>query len=123
MDSVPNGHGNVCSLEAHSLAPVADDMISSYPCGPCILSILPNNSAGHYKKATTVALQLALANCGYVAGIARCRRSFSRNLFLVVSGFVATFVYDSSQAPTYIRGHSIVLGFVCVAWLAMFCNV
>lgn len=38
----------------------------SYPCGPCILSILPNNNAGHYKKATTVALQLALSNCGYV---------------------------------------------------------
>ncbi|KAM5540381.1 hypothetical protein V8D89_005839 [Ganoderma adspersum] len=73
-----------------------------YPCGPCILSILPNNSAGHYKKATTVALQLAVANCG---------------------GFVATFIYDSSQAPTYIRGHSITLGFVCLAWLAMFCNM
>nr|VWO95190.1 Ras GTPase activator [Ganoderma boninense] len=73
-----------------------------YPCGPCILSILPNNSAGHFKKATTVALQLAVANCG---------------------GFVATFIYDSSQAPTYIRGHSITLGFVCLAWVAMFCNV
>ncbi|KAI1789554.1 MFS general substrate transporter [Ganoderma leucocontextum] len=73
-----------------------------YPCGPCILSILPNNSAGHYKKATTVALQLALANCG---------------------GFVATFIYDSSQAPTYIRGHSVTLGFVCLAWIAMLCNV
>ncbi|KAI0638046.1 MFS general substrate transporter [Trametes polyzona] len=73
-----------------------------YPCGPCILSILPNNSAGHYKKATTVALQLALANCG---------------------GFVATFTYDSSQAPTYIRGHSITLAFVVVAWVAMLCNV
>ncbi|KAL1944179.1 hypothetical protein VTO73DRAFT_3364 [Trametes versicolor] len=73
-----------------------------YPCGPCILSILPNNSAGHYKKATAVALQLAVANCG---------------------GFVATFTYDSSQAPTYIRGHSITLAFVVVAWLAMLCNV
>ncbi|KAI0774142.1 MFS general substrate transporter [Fomes fomentarius] len=73
-----------------------------YPCGPCILSILPNNNAGHYKKATTVALQLAVANCG---------------------GFVATFIYDSSQAPTYIRGHSITLGCVCLAWVAMFCNV
>ncbi|KAJ8455309.1 hypothetical protein ONZ51_g12519 [Trametes cubensis] len=73
-----------------------------YPCGPCILSILPNNSAGHYKKATTVALQLALSNCG---------------------GFVATFTYDSSQAPTYIRGHSITLAFVAVAWVAMCCNV
>ncbi|KAI0723159.1 MFS general substrate transporter [Earliella scabrosa] len=73
-----------------------------YPCGPCILSILPNNSAGHYKKATTIALQLAISNCG---------------------GFIATFTYDSSQAPTYIRGHSITLGFVCMAWIAMFCNV
>ncbi|KAI0650303.1 MFS general substrate transporter [Trametes meyenii] len=73
-----------------------------YPCGPCILSILPNNSAGHYKKATTVALQLALANCG---------------------GFIATFSYDSSQAPTYIRGHTITLAFVALAWVAMFCNV
>ncbi|KAF7793683.1 hypothetical protein EIP86_004798 [Pleurotus ostreatoroseus] len=35
-----------------------------YPCGPCILSILPNNCAGHYKKATAVALQLAISNCG-----------------------------------------------------------
>lgn len=37
-----------------------------YPCGPCILSILPNNCAGHYKKATAVALQLAISNCGWV---------------------------------------------------------
>ncbi|KAI9066787.1 MFS general substrate transporter [Trametes sanguinea] len=73
-----------------------------YPCGPCILSILPNNSAGHYKKATTVALQLAVSNCG---------------------GFIATFTYDSSQAPTYIRGHSITVAFVAMAWVAMFCNV
>lgn len=43
-----------------------------YPCGPCILSILPNNTAGHYKRATTIALQLAIANCG---------------------GFAATFAY------------------------------
>ncbi|KAF4574635.1 hypothetical protein EYR36_005983 [Pleurotus pulmonarius] len=36
-----------------------------YPSAPCILSILPNNSSGHYKKATTTALQLAIANTGY----------------------------------------------------------
>ncbi|KAF9009084.1 MFS transporter [Cyathus striatus] len=33
-----------------------------YPSAPCILSILPNNSSGHFKKATTTALQLAVAN-------------------------------------------------------------
>lgn len=73
-----------------------------YPCGPCILSILPNNCAGHYKKATAVALQLAIANCG---------------------GFVATFVYTSDQAPEYKTGHSIVLAFVVAAWVFVALNV
>ncbi|KAI0368132.1 MFS general substrate transporter [Pilatotrama ljubarskyi] len=98
--------GYILAIAAHTNAQryVAVFLMATgiYPCGPCMLSILPNNSAGHYKKATAVALQLAVANCG---------------------GFVATFTYDSTQAPTYIRGHSITLAFVVVAWVAMFCNV
>lgn len=35
-----------------------------YASVPCILVWLSNNSAGHYKRATTSALQLAIANCG-----------------------------------------------------------
>ena len=36
---------------------------------PCILGWISNNSAGHYKRATSTALQLAIANCGgFVAG-------------------------------------------------------
>ncbi|PAV20477.1 MFS general substrate transporter [Pyrrhoderma noxium] len=73
-----------------------------YPSGPCILSILPNNSSGHYKKATTTALQLMIANTG---------------------GFVATFAYTADQAPRYIRGHSISLAFVCLAWVLVAANV
>ncbi|KAG7085620.1 hypothetical protein E1B28_003169 [Marasmius oreades] len=73
-----------------------------YPSGPSILSILPNNSSGHYKKATTTALQLAVANCG---------------------GFVATFAYTRDQAPRYIKGHSIALGFLTLAWLLILINV
>ncbi|KAI0796794.1 MFS general substrate transporter [Abortiporus biennis] len=73
-----------------------------YPCGPCILSILPNNNAGLYKKATAVALQLAIANCG---------------------GFVATFSYTADQQPEYKRGHSITLAFVAMAWVFMAANV
>ncbi|KAI0702850.1 MFS general substrate transporter [Cytidiella melzeri] len=73
-----------------------------YPCGPCILSILPNNTAGHYKRATTIALQLAIANCG---------------------GFVATFAYTPDQAPAYKTGHSIALAFVCLAWVFVGLNV
>ncbi|KZV72119.1 MFS general substrate transporter [Peniophora sp. CONT] len=73
-----------------------------YPSAPCILSIIPNNTSGHYKKATCVALQLAIANCG---------------------GFVATFAYTSDQAPSFQKGHSIVLGFVVLAWVFTAINV
>ncbi|KAJ3741154.1 MFS transporter [Lentinula detonsa] len=73
-----------------------------YPSGPSILSILPNNSNGHYKRATTTALQLAIANCG---------------------GFVATFAYTPDQAPRYIRGHTISLCFLILAWVLIVANV
>lgn len=35
-----------------------------YSSVPCILGWNSNNSAGHYKRATTSAMQLAIANCG-----------------------------------------------------------
>lgn len=35
-----------------------------YASVPCILVWMSNNSAGHYKRATTSALQLAIANAG-----------------------------------------------------------
>ncbi|KAJ4478051.1 MFS transporter [Lentinula aciculospora] len=73
-----------------------------YSSGPSILSILPNNSNGHYKRATTTALQLAVANCG---------------------GFVATFAYTPDQAPKYIRGHTISLCFLILAWILIAANV
>lgn len=73
-----------------------------YPCGPCILALISNNSSGHYKRATTGALQLMLGNCG---------------------GFIATFTYTSDQAPKYIRGHSITLAFVTLSWILVACNV
>ncbi|KAA1466484.1 MFS transporter [Dentipellis sp. KUC8613] len=73
-----------------------------YPSSPCILSIMPNNTSGHFKKATASGLSLAIANTG---------------------GFVATFIYTQDQAPRYVRGHSIVLGFVCMAWIFTAANV
>ncbi|KZT24522.1 MFS transporter [Neolentinus lepideus HHB14362 ss-1] len=73
-----------------------------YPSAPCILSILPNNCGGHYKRATVTALQLAIANTG---------------------GFIATFAYTSDEAPKYIRGHSIALAFTIFAWLLIAFNI
>ncbi|KAJ7433827.1 MFS general substrate transporter [Mycena galericulata] len=73
-----------------------------YPSAPAILSILPNNGSGYYKRATTTGLQLCVANAG---------------------GFIATNIYTTDQAPTYKRGHSIVLGFLLLAWALTAVNV
>ncbi|KAL1707554.1 major facilitator superfamily domain-containing protein [Schizophyllum commune] len=66
------------------------------------MSILPNNTSGHYKKATTTAMQLAIANA---------------------AGFLATFVYTEDQKPKYIKGHTIALTFVALAWVLIAANV
>jgi len=98
--------GYILAIKAHTdtgrYAAVFLMAAGVYPSGPCILSILPNNSSGHYKKATTTALQLGIANTG---------------------GFIATFIYTSDQAPRYIRGHTIALAFVCMTWVMIAANV
>ncbi|KAJ5392417.1 hypothetical protein N7509_007907 [Penicillium cosmopolitanum] len=73
-----------------------------YASVPCILVWMSNNSAGHYKRATTSALQLAIANCG---------------------GFVATFNYPAKDKPLYHRGHTIILGLLVFAWFMILFNV
>ncbi|KAM0751485.1 retrograde regulation protein 2 [Meredithblackwellia eburnea MCA 4105] len=73
-----------------------------YPSVPPVLVWLSNNSAPHFKRATAAALQLSIANCG---------------------GFVATFIYPSSQGPAYIEGHTIILGLLCGAWVLVALNV
>ncbi|KAK4452204.1 major facilitator superfamily domain-containing protein [Podospora aff. communis PSN243] len=76
--------------------------IGMYSSVPCVLVWNSNNSAGHYKRATTSALQLAIANCG---------------------GFVATFAYPNTDAPLYHRGHTIILGLLVYSWFAILANV
>ncbi|KAJ5667899.1 uncharacterized protein N7477_006469 [Penicillium maclennaniae] len=73
-----------------------------YASVPCILVWMSNNSAGHYKRATTSALQLAIANAG---------------------GFVATFNYPSHDGPQFHRGHTIILGLLVFAWFMILFNV
>ncbi|KAJ5615377.1 hypothetical protein N7537_000491 [Penicillium hordei] len=73
-----------------------------YASVPCILVWLSNNSAGHYKRATTSALQLAIANAG---------------------GFVSTFNYPSRNGPLFHRGHTIILGLLVFAWFMILFNV
>ncbi|KAJ2969446.1 hypothetical protein NUW58_g9989 [Xylaria curta] len=73
-----------------------------YSSVPPVLGWLSNNSAGHYKRATTSALQLAIANAG---------------------GFVAVFIYPKSQGPQYHEGHTIVLGLLTAGWFLVLANV
>ncbi|KAK0535393.1 hypothetical protein OC835_002377 [Tilletia horrida] len=74
-----------------------------YPATPCVLSILPNNCSGHFKRATAVALQLAIANC---------------------AGFVATFAYQSKFAKQdYKPGHWVVLASLIVAEVLLIIQV
>jgi MFS family permease len=86
-DSNPNAKYGMVFLMATGL----------YASVPPILVWISNNSAGHYKRATTTAAQLAIANCG---------------------GFVTAFIYPNDQKPGYRKSHEIVLGLLCYAWLA-----
>lgn len=53
-----------------------------YASVPCILVWMSNNSAGHYKRATTSALQLAIANCGgFVASMLPSTEACIENLY------------------------------------------
>ncbi|KAK3061585.1 hypothetical protein LTS18_005868, partial [Coniosporium uncinatum] len=73
-----------------------------YSAVPCVLVWNSNNSAGHYKRATTSALQLAIANSG---------------------GFVATFAYPKAQGPQFHKGHTEMLGLLVAAWFLVLFNV
>ncbi|KAH8679552.1 putative MFS transporter [Tricladium varicosporioides] len=73
-----------------------------YASVPCMLGWNSNNSAGHYKRATTAALQLSIANSG---------------------GFVATFIYPNKDKPLFHSGHTVVLSLLVFAWFMVALNV
>ncbi|KAJ8081120.1 hypothetical protein PM082_017961 [Marasmius tenuissimus] len=74
----------------------------TYPSAAGILAILPNNASGHYKRASAIGVQIALANFG---------------------GLVATLVYTPDQHPRYLKGHSVTLSFMCVGWIVVAMNM
>lgn len=73
-----------------------------YSSVPCVLAWLSNNSAGHYKRATSAALQLSVANCG---------------------GILAVFLYPDVQGPTFHKGHTIVMSLLTAGWFLILTNV
>ncbi|KAK4461506.1 high-affinity nicotinic acid transporter, partial [Cladorrhinum samala] len=73
-----------------------------YSSVPPNLAWLANNSAGHYKRATAAALQLAIANCG---------------------GILSVFLYPDADGPVFHRGHTIILGLLVAGWFLILTNV
>ncbi|KAI0007662.1 MFS general substrate transporter [Xylariaceae sp. FL0662B] len=98
------GYGVIANVESNKVKYGMTFLMATglYSSVPPVLGWLSNNSAGHYKRATTSALQLMIANCG---------------------GFVAVFIYPKSQGPEYHEGHTIILGLLCAGWFLILCNV
>ncbi|KAL2053359.1 hypothetical protein ABVK25_006353 [Lepraria finkii] len=65
-----------------------------FPSSPAVMAWLANNLAPHYLRATGTGLQIAIANC---------------------AAFIATFTYLQKDAPRYVAGHSINLGFLVLS--------
>lgn len=65
--------------------------IGMYASVPCVLVWNSNNSAGHYKRATTSALQLAIANAGgFVASESPAPQSPSVSAHLLGTPYTST---------------------------------
>ena len=87
-----------------------------YASVPPVLVWNSNNSAGHYKRATTSGMQLAIANCG---GFVSCKCARSTNVLTRTTTKSATaFIYQSTEGPQYHKSHSIILGLLVYAWFA-----
>lgn len=86
-----------------------------YASVPCILVWMSNNSAGHYKRATTAALQLAIANCGgFVASMSPVHLEEFMNGSDMT--FLVAFNYPASESPLFHHGHTVILGLLVFAW-------
>ncbi|PYH44636.1 putative MFS transporter [Aspergillus saccharolyticus JOP 1030-1] len=98
------GYGAIANIHSSSAKYAMTCLMATglYSSVPCILVWNSNNSAGHYKRATTSAMQLTIANCG---------------------GLLATFNYPDQDKPQYHRGHTMIMGLLVFAWLMILINV
>ncbi|KAK6383930.1 hypothetical protein LTS17_003222 [Exophiala oligosperma] len=79
---------------------IASGLYGSAP--PCIVWVT-NNCSGHYKRAASSGLQLAVANCG---------------------GFIGSFIYPAEQGPRYFESHTIIMSLLilgCVIVNILYC--
>ncbi|KAK4238916.1 putative MFS transporter [Achaetomium macrosporum] len=92
------GYAVMASLRGHDTVRYGMTVLMAtgvYSSVPPVLAWLANNAAGHYKRATAAALQLAVANCG---------------------GILSVFLYPDADGPLFRRSHSVVLGLLVAGW-------
>lgn len=65
----------------------------AFPNGPCLLSWMPNNTAGYARRATAVALTV---------------------MFTSIGGIVSTWLYPTSTAPYYEMGAYVNISLICL---------
>ncbi|KAH9813292.1 major facilitator superfamily domain-containing protein [Melampsora americana] len=75
-------------------------LAGAYPSVPCFLSIIPNNTSGITKRATSVAMQVMLS---------------------AVAGLIAPFIYP--EGVPIVTGHKIALCLFCLAWILTAVNI
>jgi hypothetical protein len=74
---------------------------------PCVLVWNSNNSAGHYKRATTSALQLMIANSGgFVAGELICHMLTAHSLNVTLTNFYSIHISCHRFTSISQRSHS-----------------
>ncbi|RPD60522.1 MFS general substrate transporter [Lentinus tigrinus ALCF2SS1-7] len=71
-------------------------VIGGYSGYPAITAWLPNNLAGHYKRGVGIAMQLSFSSFG---------------------GIIASNIYRTQDAPRYILGHALEMGFMALGLL------
>ncbi|KIL66695.1 hypothetical protein M378DRAFT_23322 [Amanita muscaria Koide BX008] len=69
---------------------------------PPLMAIVANNSKGHYKRASVMAIQSTITS---------------------ISGIPGTYLYTLDQQPRFIKGHSICLALLVVSWTLIAANV
>lgn len=69
----------------------------AYPGTPCYLTLLTNNLAGSYKRAVGIAIMVSMSAMG---------------------GAMASNFYRKRDAPDFVLGHALNIGFVCLGLTA-----
>ncbi|GAA5846979.1 hypothetical protein JCM5353_008620 [Sporobolomyces roseus] len=59
-----------------------------YSAAPALITWMPNNSAGHYRKSTSIAFGFILTNCG---------------------GIMSTWLFPAEEAPAYARASKVLI--------------